>query len=181
MKVVGIVGSPRKGSNSEILVREALEAAKLRGAEIEMFKINEMNVKWCQGCFYCQKHGVCRQQDDMQEIYSAIEGAEAIVIGTPIYMGYVTAQTKTFLDRLFALMNVFRGESKLKGKKVALIYSQGRGQDGMEVMKAIGERLSNIGMQIVGIVGGNGMNEERAVEKRDDLLEAARKLGAELV
>ncbi len=111
MKVVGIVGSPRNGSNSEILVKKVLEGARTKGANVEIFKINELNINWCQGCFECQKSGKCKQEDEMKRIYSALEFADAVVIGSPIYMGYVTAQTKTFLDRLLALIKVSSGDS----------------------------------------------------------------------
>ncbi|MEM4156039.1 MAG: flavodoxin family protein, partial [Archaeoglobaceae archaeon] len=132
------------------------------------------------GCFHCQVYGECRQNDDMQRIYDAIRSAEAVVIGTPIYMGHVSAQTKTLLDRLLALINVLRGESALKGKKLVLVYSQGRGSDGENVMKELGVRLSHLGMSFVGIVGGNGLNEPGAVRDREDLLILAHKLGTQL-
>ncbi|MEM0330966.1 MAG: flavodoxin family protein, partial [Archaeoglobaceae archaeon] len=61
MKIVGIVGSPRTESNSEILVKKVLEGAKSKGAEVGIFKINELSINWCQGCFYCQVHGECQQ------------------------------------------------------------------------------------------------------------------------
>ncbi|MDI9646672.1 MAG: flavodoxin family protein [Archaeoglobales archaeon] len=181
MKVVGIVGSPRAESNTEILVQKVLEGAKSKGAEVEIFKINDMNINWCQGCFYCQQYGECKQKDDMQLIYKAIKSADALVIGTPIYMGHVTAQTKTFLDRLLAMINVFKGDSALKGKNLAIIYSQGRGNDGETVLKELGTRLSNFGMKFVGIVGGNGLNEPGAVKKKEDLLKAAYQLGTRIV
>ncbi|MEM0214749.1 MAG: flavodoxin family protein [Archaeoglobaceae archaeon] len=181
MKIVGIVGSPRTESNSEILVKKVLEGAKSKGAEVGIFKINELSINWCQGCFYCQVHGECQQKDDMQKIYEAIRSAEGLVIGTPIYMGHVTAQTKTFLDRLLATINVLRGESKLAGKKLVLVYTQGRGNDGEAVMKELGKRFSNFGMKLVGIVGGNGLNEAGTVREREDLLKSAYQLGLQLI
>ncbi|MEM2727417.1 MAG: flavodoxin family protein [Archaeoglobaceae archaeon] len=181
MKIVGIVGSPRTGSNSETLVKKVLEGAKSKGAEVEIFKINELGVNWCQGCFHCQVYGECKQKDEMQRIYEAIRNAEALIIGTPIYMGHVTAQTKTFLDRLLAMINVIRGESKLAGKKLVLVYTQGRGNDGEAVMKELGKRFSNFGVKLVGIVGGNGLNEPEAVKEREDLMKFAYQLGLQLV
>jgi len=180
MLVVGIVGSPRKGGNTEILVEKVLEGAKSKGAETKMFRINEMKINYCQGCFHCQQYGECKQKDDMYQIYDALKSANAVVVGSPIYMGYVTAQTKTFLDRLLAMLNIMRRESKLAGKKLALIYTQGMGNDGEKVMRSIGERLSNFGMHFVGVVGGNGLNEPGAVKNRKELLDGAFKLGKEL-
>ena len=53
MKVLGIVGSPRKGGNTEILVREALTAAKEAGAETEIVLAADKNITGCDGCSSC--------------------------------------------------------------------------------------------------------------------------------
>lgn len=49
---------------------------------------------------------VLRQKDDTYQIYSALNFASAVVVGTPVYWSYLTAQTKTFLDRLLAMVNI---------------------------------------------------------------------------
>jgi multimeric flavodoxin WrbA len=60
MKVLGIVCSPRKGGNTEILVQEALAGAKESGAEIELLRIREMKIGPCDGCMTCYQTGECR-------------------------------------------------------------------------------------------------------------------------
>ncbi|MGB9826100.1 MAG: flavodoxin family protein, partial [Desulfofundulus sp.] len=91
MKVVGIIGSPRRGGNTETLVERVLAGAAAAGAETQVFRLNEMNIRGCQACYYCKEHGRCRQEDDMVQIYRALLEADGIVLGSPIYMGYVTA------------------------------------------------------------------------------------------
>ena len=84
MKIVGICGSPRKG-NSELLLREALQAAERAGAETELILLREKKIEHCDGCLECDETGECRIKDDMQEIYPKLIDANAIMIATPNY------------------------------------------------------------------------------------------------
>ncbi|TZE82624.1 flavodoxin family protein [Calorimonas adulescens] len=182
MKVIGIVGSPRKGGNTEVLVEKVLSGAKEAGAEVEIFKVNELNIHGCQGCNFCQENGRCRQQDDMQKIYDTLHSADAVVVGSPIYMSYVTAQTKLFLDRLYALMKVGEGCRFPAGKKCVLVYSQGGGTDGQKVMENLAMFFKGaLGMDVKAIVGANNLNHVGAVNNRKDVLERAFEVGKEIV
>ncbi|MGB9804766.1 flavodoxin family protein [Desulfofundulus sp.] len=181
MKVVGIIGSPRRGGNTETLVERVLAGAAAAGAETQVFRLNEMNIRGCQACYYCKEHGRCRQEDDMVQIYRALLEADGIVLGSPIYMGYVTAQTKLFMDRLFAFLRPGLSSTFPPGKKFIMVYSQGGGDD-REMVQGIAQRLGRIlGMQVKGIAGGNGMNDLNAVKSNTALLEEAFRLGKELV
>ncbi len=99
VKVLGILGSPRKGGNSEILLDACLEAARQKGAETEKFVLNAMKFIPCQECAVIRKDGTCKIQDDMQKIYPAVEQADAIVVASPIFFGSLSAQTKMMIDR----------------------------------------------------------------------------------
>lgn len=101
-KILGIVGSPRIGGNTDLLVQEILEGAESHGAETKVFYLQHMNIKGCQACLYCKSHTTCKIDDEMQSLYSEIERAQVVVLGFPIYMMQMSAQTKLFLDRLFA-------------------------------------------------------------------------------
>ena len=130
MKIVGFYGSARPQSNSRALVDAVLAAATEKGAQAEVFDLNALDIKGCTACFACHKHpdAYCVQKDDMAEIYAAVADADAIVIGTPIYMAQASAQTILLLNRLYALMYVTdTGASafKIGPKKVVMIYAQG--------------------------------------------------------
>lgn len=182
MKVIGVVGSPRRGGNTETLVKAVLAGAADVAAKTEIYWLNELNLRGCQGCLYCQEHGRCRQDDDMSLLYNELLTADGIVIGSPIYMDYLTAQTKLFLDRLFAFLKPGVGCSLPAGKRGALVYSQGGGGNGETVMQSLASFLTTaLGIKIKGIVGGNGLNELGAVKQRRELLERAFQLGKELV
>jgi len=103
MKVVGICGSPRKG-NTEWMLRKLLEGAAKAGAETELILLREKNIGWCNGCLSCEaggdhRKGICRIQDDMQEICAKLEEADGLALGTPVYFELLSGLLKNFIDR----------------------------------------------------------------------------------
>lgn len=103
MKVLGIVGSPRKRGNTEILVTAALSGAAERGAQTEMVSLGDRSIQFCDGCYACEKTGQCHIKDDLQEVYGQVREADGIIIGSPIYFHSLTGQVKTVMDRLHSL------------------------------------------------------------------------------
>jgi multimeric flavodoxin WrbA len=112
MKVLGIVCSPRKNGNTEILVKEALDSAHKLGAETEMIKVSDVNITPCDGCETCEITGECKIEDDMQGIYTKLLQSDGIILGSPVYWWGVTAQAKIIIDRTF----VFRRGRRLRNK-----------------------------------------------------------------
>jgi multimeric flavodoxin WrbA len=112
MRILGIVGSPRKNGNTEILMNEVLGVANKAGCETEMFLLSEKQVTPCDACGTCFEVGSCIVQDDMQELYDMLDRADAVIFGSPVYFGSVSAQMKAVIDRMFALL----GRRSLKGK-----------------------------------------------------------------
>jgi multimeric flavodoxin WrbA len=115
MRILGIVGSPRKGGNTEILVAEALAAAREEGAETDIFLVHDKTISGCDACGSCSQTGVCRIKDDMQGLYHKMEAADAILFGSPVYFGGYTAQAKAIIDRTFCYLR----NRELKGKVAA--------------------------------------------------------------
>ncbi len=119
MKVLGIVGSPRKGGNTEIMVEEALASAREAGAETDIFLVHNKTINGCDGCHSCFKTGSCKIKDDMQDLYKKMEWADGIIFGSPVYFNYVTAQAKAIIDRTFCYL----GNRKLEGKAAASVLA----------------------------------------------------------
>ncbi len=124
MKVIAILGSPRKEGNSATLAQEALKGAAAMGAETGIFYANDLSIKGCQACYACKKLGKCVIQDDMTELYDEITSADAIIFSSPIYMWEMTAQLKLVIDRLYAYFNLDHSSRLPKNKKVGLIFTQ---------------------------------------------------------
>lgn len=118
MRVLGLVCSPRKGGNTELMVREALEVVREAGSETEIILVADKNIMPCNGCGVCLKEEACPIKDDMAEIYQALESADGVILGTPVYFASVSAQAKIIIDRSYALLGTRRLRGKVAGALV---------------------------------------------------------------
>ena len=112
MKIIGIIGSPRNNSNTEILVKKAMEGAGEAGAEIEIIDITQQSINPCNGCALCLDTSECVISDDMHYTYAKLLEADGILIGTPVYFWNVSSQVKIMIDRTYPFM----WNRKLRGK-----------------------------------------------------------------
>ena len=103
MRVLGIAGSPRRGGNTDLLLAEVMKGAASKGAEVKTIVLNDLKITPCQHCDACFEAGQCKYQDDMQMVYKELEGADRIVLASPVQFMGVTAQTKAMIDRCQAL------------------------------------------------------------------------------
>lgn len=99
-KVLILSTSPRKNSNSEALAEAFAAGAAESGNQVELITLRGKELRFCLGCFACQKSGKCVIRDDMQEIVPKMEQADVLVFATPIYYYEMSGQMKTLLDRL---------------------------------------------------------------------------------
>jgi len=188
MKVAGFIGSPRISGNTASLVGEVLRGAHDSGAETIIYNINQLNIRGCQGCLKCQtKEGKCVQQDDMTGIYDEIYNADAIVIGSPVYMAQVTSQTKALIDGFFAFLypaSELGGnfKTKLNKKKTVTVYAQGQPdpaifKDCFNLTEGI---LSFIGFDIKERIVASGARDMKYAEGNTDLMKKAYTAGINL-
>ncbi|HBI14200.1 MAG TPA: flavodoxin [Desulfobulbaceae bacterium] len=103
MKVLVILGSPRKGGNTEILADRVVEGMKDGSADVELIRLADYRISPCLACGGCEKTGCCVIQDDMQKLYPRIDSADRLILVSPIYFYGVTAFLKAFIDRCQAL------------------------------------------------------------------------------
>jgi multimeric flavodoxin WrbA len=101
MKVLGINCSPRKGGNTEILIRTALKPLEDKGIKTELFQLGGKKVRGCIACMKCveKADGRCHQENDaINECIRKMVKADAVIIGSPVYFADLTADTKAFLE-----------------------------------------------------------------------------------
>ena len=122
MKILGIVCSPRRGGNTEILMTHALASARDSGAETEMVLVADLSIGPCDACGACLSEGACQKEDDMQVLYDKFEAVDGIIFGTPVYFLNVSAQAKAIMDRTYACL----WQGKLRGKVAAAIAAARR-------------------------------------------------------
>ena len=187
MKIIGFIASPRKEGNTAWIVNKILEGAKEKGAETRGWYFSALDIKPCRGCLGCHKGDDrgCVINDDMQKLYDAIPHADVLVLGSPIYMGQMSAQAKIFTDRLFAQISPrfspYFKESAVK-KKLILTFNQGNPEASMfqqyiDYTKHIFEMLE-FDVKVVPVVAG--MRNESAHERKD-LDTVMKSIGSSLV
>lgn len=176
-KVLGIVGSPRRGGNTEILVDEVLLGAEKAGALTEKVILNELDISPCQSCNACQKTGKCVQKDDMPALLEQMEQSQVWVLGTPIYWWGPTAQFKAFLDRWYSVR-----QATFEGRCVILaIPLGGSAHYARYTVGMLTDIVNYVGMELVATVLAPGASRRGAVRGHADVLAAARRAGQEAV
>jgi len=137
MKIIGISGSAPGGSSTDILIKAVLEGALsiTSGGDIKtvFYRLNEKKIMPCQACGKSPEPEFCFFHDDMDELYNAMQKADGIIFGSPIYFDSVSAQAKLFIDRTNCLRPAdFSDPSgqtfkppRLKGKKGGIILVAG--------------------------------------------------------
>jgi multimeric flavodoxin WrbA len=114
LKAIGIVGSPRKGGNSEILTAHCLKAMAEEGLETELVRLAGLDIKGCNACGYCNDHvGYCSIEDDLQAVHTKMVAADAIIVASPVYYSSATSLVKGFLERAAYMSRksqVFKGK-----------------------------------------------------------------------
>ncbi len=103
MKVLGIMGSPRRQGNTEILLDKALEGASEAGVEVEKVLVSKLKIFPCLEIYACLKDGNCSIKDDMQLLYKKLLEADHIIFASPIFFYGITSQAKAVIDRCQAL------------------------------------------------------------------------------
>ena len=114
--VLGIVGSPRKGGNTEIIVENALEAARSVGAETEMVLLSEQRVEPCTACDVCGKTGECVIKDDFMHVFERMAAADGIIMASPSYYESMSSQMKALIDRAGTYNTSAKGRTVFDGK-----------------------------------------------------------------
>ena len=120
IKILGIVGSPRIGGNTELFVAEALKAAKEDGAETELLRLADREIKPCDACLSCRKTGECKINYDFKPVFEKMIEADGIILGSPVYFSSATPQIKALIDRS-GYMSIAKGrvfENKVGGPMV---------------------------------------------------------------
>jgi len=148
--LLGIVGSPRRGGNTEQLMERLLAAAGGEGAATRLFTLAGKIIAPCLACEHCVggPPEFCVQKDDMAELYPLMLWADAIVFGTPVYMGTMTAQLKAVFDRARPLWLMDNALST----KVAAAIAVGEGRWGGQelALQHVYWAALNHGMIVVG-------------------------------
>jgi len=183
MRVLVLLGSPRKKGNSAILAAQIIKGAEAEGASVESIYLHGMRISPCQSCYTCQKPDSrgCAIDDDMQPIYRKLVEADAWVIASPVYWFTMSAQTKLFMDRCFAL----RAYSKdaFSGKRIAIAMTYGDTDPFtsgcVNALRTFQDAFRYAGAKIVGMVYGSAFDAGE-IKSHAALMQDAEELGRRL-
>jgi multimeric flavodoxin WrbA len=128
MYAIAINGSPRKGGNTEILLKEVLSELKKADWEVELVQVGGTDIRGCIACGQCQKkkNNKCALDKDVfNKVFKKMVRADAILCGSPTYFAAVSADLKALLERagFVALSN----ENAFAGKIGAAVVAVRRG------------------------------------------------------
>lgn len=151
MKILAIIGSPRKKGNSYQATREVEKQIKQFNSEakFEYLFLQETNLKMCLGCFNCVRRGedFCPLQDDRAEIEEKIMSVDGVIFVSPVYCQNVSGLMKNFIDRF---SYVFHRPRFFKQRAMAISSTGGAGLD--ETLDYI-KKLSVWGFGELGTLG----------------------------
>lgn len=154
MKLLTIMGSPRKNGNTAELLKQ-IEKNAPENWEVEMIILTDYHINGCIGCSHCQidtEHFKCVQHDDVNMLLDKIIEADAIIYGTPLYGHNYSGQLKIFLDRHIPLFKFVAGKDKsvnemdilsaVENKPVGLVVScQGPEEYNTELIKMLFDKF----------------------------------------
>ena len=169
-KIVILVGSMRKGGNTDLLARSFADGAR-KNNEVEIISVADVKVNPCRGCNACysSEGNRCVQKDDMDGIYAKLAEADVLVIASPVYFYGISAQLKAVIDRLHApVRNTFRI------RKLGLLLTGATELDDLfdAIVRQYELTLRFFDLESIGEVFARGVKDVGDIERRPVLREA---------
>jgi len=144
--VIGFSSSPVRDGNVDRMVKRLLELAD---SEIRFINLHDLRFGPCLGCAHlCAEDNHCKLDDDLLELYPLIEGADALVLGSPDYFKGMNSLMAMFLERLWSFRH---NRFPLEGKPYAVV-SSGAFQVPEKPVEAMKRRMNANRLSFVGSV-----------------------------
>ncbi len=187
MKVLGIMGSPRRHSSTEILLDSVLAGVEQMGAEVEKVAVSEIKVHPCMEIYACRREGKCAIKDDMQWLYGKLLETDHVVFSSPIFFYGLTSQAKAIVDRCQALwvrkyiLGMGAGDKRIR-RGVFVSVGATRGEklfDG--AVLTVKYFFNAVGVKYAGDLLIRGIEYEAQIGEHATVLQDAFRLGQRLV
>jgi len=184
LKILGIMGSPRIKSNTDLLLEEAFQGARGQQVEVEKIVVDRLKIAPCREYYGCLKDGNCVIRDDMDAIYPKLMAADGIIMASPIFFYGPSAQVKALIDRcqaLWARKYVLKNLPDLtrKGAFIAVGATRGRQLFGGSIL-VVKYFFKAFGVEYVDELLIKGVEERGEIKKHPDALAGAFSLGERL-
>ena len=185
LNVLAILGSPRKGGNSDTLVAEAIKGIKQKvpDAKVRIVRVSDLNIKPCNACGRCHTTGKCDITDRMQDIYRLFSSSDIILVGSPIYFMGPPAQLKAMVDRSLGLWSkkmLMKIKNKRPNKRTGAIFLTAGDKNKkmfLGTLSILRSFLWTLDVKVLSEVLAGGMDAKGSVKKCPAILAKARRLG----
>ncbi len=169
MKILILNGSPRPKGNTKQMIDAFCEGLRSAGHEFEVLDLCRLNIRGCLACEYCHArgHGQCVQKDDMQRVYPLLEGADMLVLASPIYYHGLTGQMKCCIDRFYAMLYP---KKPMKLSRIAMLLVSGDPDmyDGA-LFSYRGDFLDYLGLKDMGVITVQAYDPGVPAEKLEEI------------
>ena len=135
MRIMTIMGSPRRNGNTATALRWLEEDLAGAGHTVDHADIIDYRVQGCDDCRRCKEPGavLCSVDDGANGLFRRMLDADAIVFATPLYCWSFPAQLKALVDRMHCMVEGFTGspdhKSQLAGRAIAMLMTAGGGYE----------------------------------------------------
>ncbi len=166
MNITILTGSPRKNGTSNLLADEFQIGALKSDNLVERFDLASLNINYCLGCNNCRKDKhTCIHNDDFNSIIESIVKADLIVFVTPIYYFDMSAQMKTFIDRLHSVSKKINNKNK---KSILISTCANPNKNSADLLNIHYEKIINyLNWQNMKIINAFGVSERKYIETTD--------------
>ncbi len=189
-QVIGIGGSPRKGGNSDVLLKYILKGVAENSITATGIKLRDYQYQPCIGCEQCRKDKLCTGLNDgMSLLYPKIIESKGLVLISPTHHYNVTAWMKAFIDRLYCFYNFdnrrprcWSSQLANQGRKAVLaaVCEQENIADMGFTLDAMRLPLEALGYEIIGELPVLAIFDRAKVKEDNEILFKASKLGSDL-
>jgi multimeric flavodoxin WrbA len=181
MKLVCLLGSPRRLGNSATMAALVASRVRAAGGEVKTVYLNGLAYRGCQGCYACKRGAErCVIKDDLEPVLSLAAEADGLLLATPVYYGDVTGQLKCFIDRTFSWLVPDYPTNPVKsrlaaGKRLAMAISQGHPDEALfaDVFNRYADFFSWLGFKEARLLRGCGLSERSNPVNRPELVAEA--------
>lgn len=188
MKLVTLLGSPRLKGNSATIAERFCDTARDLGAEVQIFALNELEYRGCQGCMICKtKLDRCVLDDDLTAVLDAVRVTDVLLLASPVYYGDLSSQLKGFIDRTFSYLvpDYVTNPQKSRlspGKKLVLVLTQGNPDEEQfaDVFPRYDYFLRMYGFDYSRVIRACGVRRPDEARGREDVMHLAEYTAAQL-
>jgi multimeric flavodoxin WrbA len=144
-RVLGILGSPRRMGNCELIVKE-ISSRLPEPVELSMVRLVEKDIRACKACYRCLT-GDCPHQDDFRAVLDAIVAADGLIVAAPAYLLGAHSSLQRFLDRG---LQFFRRIEALSGKPAVGVALAGVTDGEGSSLLGVENFIRGMGMEVKG-------------------------------